>query len=291
MRTIRKLCAAILALMLIAMPAMAASVAVVTNANAAVHRSASDQSDAIAVSEGLEMKLTGYESGWGKVKLKGRTGYVRMKYLDLKNPVTAYLSKDATLYVGAGSGSVGTLKRGAKVFFIGIDGDYARVTDGDSGNVGYIALNALTLKKSSASLMATEVDARESKIERAIYVAQNLLGKPYKLLADPPSSFNCAAFVYYCYNMAEPDCVGKNLSEQVHDSRYKKITSISSLKRGDMVCFNIASNTDPYGHVGIYIGEGWFVHASSSDKQVTVSKLTSGYYKKSFSWGRRVLDS
>lgn len=280
-----------LALLLIATPAMAASVAVVTNADAAVHRAASDQSEAITVSEGLELKLTGYESGWGKVSLKGNTGYVRMKYLDLKNPVTAYLSKDTALFIGAGTGSVGTLKKGTKVFFLGIDGDYARVTNGDSGNMGYVAMNALTLKKSSTSLLATEAGARESKVECAIYVAQNLLGKPYELLADPPTSFNCAALVYYCYNMAEPGCVGKNLSEQVHDTRYQKITSISSLKRGDMVCFNIASNTDPYGHVGIYIGDGWFVHASSGDKQVTVSKLTSGYYKKAFSWGRRVFES
>ena len=111
MRTIRKLCAAMLALLLIATPAMAASVAVVTNADAAVHRAASDQSEAITVSEGLELKLTGYESGWGKVSLKGKTGYVRMKYLDLKNPVTAYLSKDTALYIGAGTGSLGTLKK------------------------------------------------------------------------------------------------------------------------------------------------------------------------------------
>ena len=291
MRTIRKLCAAILAILLMGMPAMAASVAVVTNAAAPVHRSASEGSDAVTVPSGLEMKLTGYENGWGKVTLKGRTGYVRMQYIDLKNPVTAYLSKDATLYSGAGFGGLGTLKKGRKVYFVGIDGEYARVKDGSTGNMGYVALGALTLKKSATSLMATEAAARTSNIERAIYTAQNLLGKPYKLLADPPASFNCAALVYYCYNMAEPGIVGKNLSDQVHDTRFEKITSISSLKRGDMVCFNIASNSDPYGHVGIYIGEGWFVHASSGDGMVTVSTLTSGYYKKSFSWGRRVFDS
>ena len=53
-------------------------------------------------------------------------------------------------------------------------------------------------------------------------------------------------------------------------------------------------NTEPEDddltdHVGIYLGNGRFVHASSSGKKVMISSLSSGFYKKSFSWGRRLI--
>lgn len=288
MHTIRKLCALLAVLLLAATPALAASVTVVTNQATEVHQSASSGSVSVSVANGLEMKLVGYHSGWGKVNLKGRTGYVQMKYLDLKKSVTAYLSKDAKLYAQADSEALGTLNRGTKVSFLGVDGDYARVSANGGKQKGYVLLSALTSKKPGASTKADEVDARTAKIDRVLATAQNLLGKPYSLKSNPPHSFNCAAFVYYCFDAAESGCVGKKLNEQVHDSSHAKVKSISALKRGDVVCFNFDDKNDKTGHVGIYIGDGWFVHASASDGMVTVSKLTSGYYKRSFSWGRRI---
>jgi N-acetylmuramoyl-L-alanine amidase len=72
-----------------------------------------------------------------------------------------------------------------------------------------------------------------------------------------------------------------------------KIESISSLKRGDIVCYNTISDSDLVDHVGIYLGDGYFIHASSgtsNGKQVCISSLTSGYYNRVFSWGRRPLE-
>ena len=65
-----------------------------------------------------------------------------------------------------------------------------------------------------------------------------------------------------------------------------------TLKRGDIVCFNTISDSDLVDHVGIYLGSGYFIHASSgtsNGKQVVVSSLSSGFYNRVFSWGRRPL--
>ena len=76
---------------------------------------------------------------------------------------------------------------------------------------------------------------------------------------------------------------------QGYDTTYEKISSVSSLKRGDLVFFNTISDSDLSDHVGIYLGGGCFIHASSGGHKVVVSNLTTGYYNRVFSWGRRVL--
>ena len=63
----------------------------------------------------------------------------------------------------------------------------------------------------------------------------------------------------------------------------------SRLKRGDIVCMNTITDSDLSDHVGIYLGGGKFVHASSAAGKVIISSVTSGYYNRVFSWGRRIL--
>ncbi|MBQ8108731.1 MAG: C40 family peptidase [Clostridia bacterium] len=282
--SVKKLCAAALALILMAAPAaLAASVRVVTNADTRVYSKPSTGASAVSVSKGLSVSLKDSSDGWGKVSYKGKTAYVPLKYLDLADPVKAYLSWDATLYRNAGSGSAGTVPAGTAVYVLGVEGGYARVKGG--GHTGYITKSALT---SSKPAVKQNKAAEGSATERAIFIAKQLKGRPYSLVADAPNSFNCAAFVSYCYNHARSGSVKSSLNGQVHDSRHAKITSISALKRGDLVCFNFDSDDDRFGHVGIYLGDGRFIHASSSVGEVTVSSLSSGYYKRTFSWGRRI---
>ena len=77
--------------------------------------------------------------------------------------------------------------------------------------------------------------------------------------------------------------------DQGYDNTYPKITSISDLRRGDLVFFNTISDNDLSDHAGIYLGAGYFIHASSGQGRVVISTLASGYYNRVFSWGRRVL--
>lgn len=287
----KKMCALTLVLALCAVPmALAASIAVVTNAQAPVYRSTTSLSS-VLVPEGVVMRLTSYADGWGKVTSKGKTAYIEMKYLNLQKPIQVYLSKDATLYADTGSEDIGTLSKGTAVSFLGMEGDYGHISDETDSIEGYVTLDALTRTPDGVALMATAASAESSDIERAIYEAQKLIDTPYAIVSDPPTSFNCASFVYYCYNQADSGSISKSLSEQVHDDGHEKISSIEELRRGDLVCFNIDGRNDPYGHVGIYLGDGYFIHASSSDEKVTVSSLASGYYQSAFSWGRRILEA
>ena len=125
------------------------------------------------------------------------------------------------------------------------------------------------------------------KLEYVIYVAQSKLGKPYVWGAFGPDKFDCSGFTYYCFKQ-----IGVELKQsaytQGYDSGLPMISSLTDLRRGDLVYFNTVNDSDLSDHAGIYLGNGYFIHASSGGGKVMVSNLASGYYNRVFSWGRRV---
>ena len=113
--------------------------------------------------------------------------------------------------------------------------------------------------------------------DRAKQVAMNAvrqLGKPYKLLSDPPDSFNCSTLVTYCCNKVKSNVI----SIKGVNGSYKKIRSMSKLQIGDIVGYRIASGRTPQimnYHFGIYCGKGYFIHASQNSRKVICSKVRS----------------
>ena len=126
------------------------------------------------------------------------------------------------------------------------------------------------------------------KLEYVIYVAQKSLGKPYVYGAFGPDKFDCSGFVYYCFRQAEIT-LKDSAYAQGYDESQKKIERMADLKRGDLVFFDTEEDRDVSDHSGIYLGNGMFIHASSSARMVIISNLSTGYYSRTFAWGRRVL--
>ncbi len=125
------------------------------------------------------------------------------------------------------------------------------------------------------------------KAETVIDWGLQQLGKKYVYGDEGPNTFDCSGFTQYCYAK-----VGVKLRRSAQAVGYNdgtKITNVSDLRRGDIVCFNTIDDSDLSDHVGIYLGNNQFVHASSGAGKVVISSLASGYYLRVFSWGRRVL--
>ena len=116
-----------------------------------------------------------------------------------------------------------------------------------------------------------------------IYIGQNQLGKPYIYGANGTSSYDCTGFTCYCFKQLRIK-LKRSAVDQGYDDTYPKITSISDLRRGDLVFFNTISDNDLSDHAGIYLGAGYFIHASSGQGRVVISTLASGYYNRVFSW-------
>ena len=114
--------------------------------------------------------------------------------------------------------------------------------------------------------------------------ALNLQGIPYVWGGTTTGGFDCSGFVQYVYRQ-----FGVSLN-RVANSQMANGYSVSSsdLIPGDLVFFSGTYSTGGASHVGIYIGNGQFVHASSGRGCVTVSDLWSNYYSSHYYGARRI---
>lgn len=249
--------------------------------------------------EGTEITVTAYRGNWAKIKYKGKTGYALISCMASQNRSKAYTAKSTPVYRSASSSSkkLGTLGKGEIVYITGKSGSYYLVENYSGSASGYIYKSNLSSKpvakpvvKTASASSGVVKSSGSSKVDYVINVAQDLMGTPYSSSPSEPRSFDCSRFVKYCFGKAGVSLPGGS-KEQGYDSSHTRIDSISDLKRGDIVCFNTNdSDDDLCDHTGIYIGGGYFVHASSSAGEVIVSSLSSGYYERTFSWGLRVFD-
>jgi hypothetical protein len=117
--------------------------------------------------------------------------------------------------------------------------------------------------------------------------AMGMLGVPYRRGGtNEESGFDCSGFVRHLYETS----IGRLLPRRADDqaSVTDKIER-SELSPGDLVFFNTMRRT--FSHVGIYIGDGKFIHSPSAGKAVRVDDLREAYWKNRFTGARRVQDT
>lgn len=114
--------------------------------------------------------------------------------------------------------------------------------------------------------------------------AMTLLGVPYKKGGNSAESgFDCSGFVRHIYETSIGRLLPRRAEEQAVAT--EKIDR-NELNPGDLVFFNTMRRT--FSHVGIYIGDGKFIHAPSAGKAVRVDDLRAAYWTKRFTGARRV---
>lgn len=123
----------------------------------------------------------------------------------------------------------------------------------------------------------------QSRMDSLVKYAVSLVGSKYRYGGESPKGFDCSGFVRYVYKQ-----YGVNL---VHSSsgQFKSLSQKvdrSKLIPGDLVFFRNSGKN--IGHVGIYIGNGEFVHSSTPKTGVIISKLSETYYNTRYAGARRV---
>lgn len=126
-----------------------------------------------------------------------------------------------------------------------------------------------------------------TKVDEMVISAAEQLGCVYEFgVTDPGRAFDCSSFTTYIYGLC-----GTHLPQEAKATGYLKtgirIEDKWDLVRGDIVCFDTVEDDDKSDHVGIYLGRGFFIHASSVYEHVVISHLAQ--YSDVFSWGVRVL--
>ena len=119
-------------------------------------------------------------------------------------------------------------------------------------------------------------------VRRILGTAVQHQGVPYVFGGTSPYGFDCSGFVRYCFASA-----GVQLPRMADEQYYaSERVSRHNLKAGDMVFFT--TYTSGVSHVGIYIGRGEFIHASSS-RGVVIDNLSENYYASRYVGAGRVL--
>ncbi|WP_418655193.1 XkdQ/YqbQ family protein [Clostridioides difficile] len=115
------------------------------------------------------------------------------------------------------------------------------------------------------------------KAGTVIAEAKKHLGKPYKWGGNGPSNFDCSGLMVYCFKKVNVNLPRTSRQQATKGKKVEK----NNLQAGDLVFFH-----NPVSHVGLYIGNGEYLHAPQTGDVVKISKLSG---RKDFNTARRVL--
>ena len=117
-----------------------------------------------------------------------------------------------------------------------------------------------------------------------VVTAIGFLGVPYRYGGNTvETGFDCSGFVRAMYNQTVGHLLPRRAEEQAAATQP---VARAELKPGDLVFFNTMRRA--FSHVGIYVGEGKFIHAPRTGAQVRVEELNGSYWQRRFNGARRV---
>lgn len=127
-------------------------------------------------------------------------------------------------------------------------------------------------------------DGNTSIISGLISKAKTLIGTPYRFGGVGPGGFDCSGFMQYVFKKSADIDLPRTSSDMA--TMGEKVAK-ADLQQGDMVFF--AHNGSRISHVGMYVGDGKFIHSPSTGKSVEIVNLDSKYWKSRFITARRVV--
>lgn len=236
-----------------------------------VRKEATTDSEEIdSLSKNDKVQIIGKQGNWYKIDMDGKVGYVSAKYIsDTKLPE-----------ITSRSGS--TLKK--ENIIKKEETKQEETTKTEEQNDEQQAEQKSEEFVENVPSTSETTGASETRGAEVVEYAKQYLG--YKYVsggASPKTGFDCSGFTQYVYKHFGIT-LNRSSAQQINDGF---AVEKSNLKPGDIVLFNNTANTK-IGHVGIYVGEGNFIHASNPSDGVKITTLTSGYYQKRYVGARRV---
>lgn len=132
-------------------------------------------------------------------------------------------------------------------------------------------------------LGAKTTEAASTKAAEVIKNAQKYMGVPYVWGGNTPNGWDCSGYTQYV--MRESGItIPRTAAEQYNTG---SAVNKSDLKIGDLVFFT--TYKPGASHVGFYMGDGKFIHASSAAQKVTINSLSEDYYSEHYIGARRYI--
>lgn len=116
--------------------------------------------------------------------------------------------------------------------------------------------------------------------------AMNFLGVPYRRGGNSAEQgFDCSGFTRYVFENSLGLLLPRRADQQASASALHAVIKGDELKPGDLVFFNTMRRA--FSHVGIYVGEGKFIHAPRTGSEVRIDDMRQAYWARRFSGARR----
>lgn len=285
------------------------------NADSVNMRTTPETSSKVIMQLSKDTKVSVIEqtNDWYKISYNDATGWVFSQFVDVKDSVIATATVNASNVnvrskPDTSAEVITRLNKGAKVQIYEYSDKWAKLLI-EEDRYGWISTDFITVKKEAVSRGVTDeirtpveptveaaetTDTEATDIEKkdirqqVVEYAKKFLGVKYKYGSSSPKGFDCSGFVLYVYKHFGITLERTSSDQGNHGTKIDR----EDLKAGDLVFFDTNGGHNAIEHVGIYIGGGKFIHASSgrSNKCVTISDLTEGFYDNSYMRSRRYIN-
>lgn len=213
-----------------------------------------------------------------------------------------YISSNASANLRSGPStsteSIGKLPKHTVIKVISEENDWYKVSYNEKE--GYISKSLVTIgevpeetsSRNGESARTQEITQSEETLQEqtsstsngnVVSIAQSYLGKKYVSGgASPETGFDCSGFTQYVYKQCGITLSRSSSSQASNGTAIEK----SELQPGDLLLFHYYGSSS-IGHVGIYTGNGQFIHAANANRGVVYDTIESGYYADNYAGARR----
>ena len=204
----------------------------------------------------------------------------------------AYISSNASAHFRSGpstsSQSLGKLPKNTKITITGEENGWYKVSY--NGKEGYISKSLVTEGEPPATTSSRSQEeprnttpATQASSSNVVQVAESYAGSRYVSGGSSPSGFDCLGFTQYVYGKCGVTLSRTSYTQATQGTAVSK----SELQPGDLLLFHYYGSSS-IGHVGIYVGNGKFIHAANSNRGVVYDSIESGYYADNYAGARRL---
>ncbi len=234
--------------------------------------------------EGMEVTIVSVADDWCRAQQNGQEGYIKADYVSVNGiPLVdprGVITGDCVNVRSTPSTDSGIITKvyaGELVDLLSLENGWYMVSCG--GQTGYIHADFLQIYAGDSGSSGLGADI--------VATAKQYLGTRYSYGGASAKGFDCSGFTMYIFGL-----YGYSLPHSATSQWYNSGTNVTrdELQPGDLVLFCDPSRSagKACSHVGIYVGDGDFIHASSGSNAVRISSLNEGYYNGYYVGAKRV---